>query len=203
MNHASAHIWRQRQLLGLLACIFLAPLALSFYMYYGDTGWRPERTVNHGELITPPRSLPEVSLPRADGGESSATLLRGKWTLIYLGDGACDARCRQALYVMRQVRIALNQHADRVQRVFLYQGDCCSEPFFSTEHHGLIALDVDSDGGRALAEGFRFTEGRPVDSGRLWLADPLGNLMMSYPANADPKGMIEDLQRLLKLSHVG
>ena len=202
MSHTAARVWRQRQLLGLLACIFLAPLALSFYLYYGGAGWRPDRTVNHGELITPARPLPEVSLPTADGRESSVELLRGKWTLIYLGDGACDGPCRRALYVMRQVRIALNQHMGRVQRVFLYQGDCCDEPFFSTEHHGLISLDLDSDGGRQLAEHFRFAEGRPVESGRLWLADPLGNLMMSYPANADPNGMIEDLKRLLRLSHL-
>jgi cytochrome oxidase Cu insertion factor (SCO1/SenC/PrrC family) len=201
MSDAAQRVWRQRQLLGLLACVFLAPLALSFYLYYGG-GWRPDRTVNHCELITPARPLPEVSLPTADGGESSVKLLRGKWTLIYLGDGACDGSCRRALYVMRQVRIALNQDMGRVQRVFLYQGDCCDEPFFSTEHHGLISLDLDSDGGRELAERFRFAEGLPVESGRLWLADPLGNLMMSYPANADPKGMIEDLRRLLSLSHI-
>jgi cytochrome oxidase Cu insertion factor (SCO1/SenC/PrrC family) len=203
MSDAAARVWRQRQLLGLLAGIFLAPLALSFYLHYGHGGWRPDGTVNHGELITPPRPLPAVALSAADGSDSSAQLLRGKWTLIYLGDGACDARCRQALYVTRQVRLALNQDRDRVQRVFLYQGDCCEEPYFSTEHHGLISLDLDSDGGRRLAELFRFTAGRPVESGRLWLADPLGNLMMSYPANADPKGMIEDLKRLLRLSHVG
>ena len=203
MSPPAARVWRQRQLLGLLACIFVAPLALSFYLYYGGTGWRPDRMVNHGELITPPRPLPEISLPTADGSESTAELFTGKWTLIYLGDGACDTRCRHALYVTRQVRIALNQHMDRVQRVFLYRGDCCDEPFFSTEHRGLISLDLDSDGGRELAELFRFSKEPPVESGRLWLVDPLGNLMMSYPAKADPKGMIEDLKRLLTLSHVG
>ncbi len=203
MSPTAARVWRQRQLLGLLACVFVAPLALSFYLYYGGGGWRPDRTVNHGELITPPRPLPQISLPTAGGSESSAELFTGKWTLIYLGDGACDARCRQALYVTRQVRVALNQDMNRVQRVFLYRGDCCEQPFFSTEHRGLITLDLDADGGRELAELFRSTAGQPVESGRVWLTDPLGNLMLSYPANADPKGMIADLERLLRLSRVG
>lgn len=202
MSSTAARVWRQRGLLGLLAGVFLAPLALSFYLYYGGAGRPPERTVNHGELITPPRPLPDLSLPAADGGESGVRLFRGKWTLIYLGDGACDARCRRALYVTRQVRVALNQHRERVQRVFLYHGVCCEEPFFSTEHRGLIALDLDSDGGRELAERFRVAQG-PAGSGRLWLADPLGNLMMSYPPDADPKGVIEDLRRLLRVSRVG
>jgi hypothetical protein len=41
------------------------------------------------------------------------------------------------------------------------------------------------------------------DSRRIYLIDPLGNLMMWYPPGAPPKGMLEDLKRLLGLSHVG
>jgi hypothetical protein len=37
----------------------------------------------------------------------------------------------------------------------------------------------------------------------VYLIDPLGNLMMSYAADARPKGMLEDLKKLLRLSHVG
>jgi hypothetical protein len=33
--------------------------------------------------------------------------------------------------------------------------------------------------------------------------DPLGNLMMSYPGDAPPKSILTDLERLLKLSHIG
>jgi hypothetical protein len=35
------------------------------------------------------------------------------------------------------------------------------------------------------------------------LIDPLGNLMMSYPKNAEPKGVRKDLMRLLKNSWAG
>jgi len=38
---------------------------------------------------------------------------------------------------------------------------------------------------------------------RIYIVDPLGNLMMSYPADADPSKMRKDLSRLLKVSHVG
>jgi hypothetical protein len=37
----------------------------------------------------------------------------------------------------------------------------------------------------------------------VYLVDPLGNLMMSYALDARPKGMLEDLKKLLRLSHVG
>src|SRR6185312_11456113 len=123
------------------------------------------------------------------------------WSLVYMGAGACDEQCRKALYAMRQVRVALNQEMDRVQRVFLYRGDCCEQPFFGTEHAGLIEASTDSEAGRRIESVFAAPE--PSSAGRIYVVDPLGNLMMSYPPGADPKGMLVDLKRLLKLSHVG
>ena len=37
----------------------------------------------------------------------------------------------------------------------------------------------------------------------IYLLDPLGNLIMRYPKNADPKKMHKDLGRLLKYSRIG
>jgi len=37
----------------------------------------------------------------------------------------------------------------------------------------------------------------------VYLIDPLGNLMMSYSADAKAKGMLEDMKRLLRLSSIG
>jgi len=33
--------------------------------------------------------------------------------------------------------------------------------------------------------------------------DPLGNLILRFPPNPDPKRMLKDLERLLKASRVG
>lgn len=192
---------RSRRTLLLLAAIFLLPVAVSFYLYY-SAGWRPGGQVNRGELLSPPRLLPAVSLPTPEGIDTSPELLRGKWSLVYAGAGSCDAQCRDALYKGRQVRLSLNEKMDRVQRVFLFTGGCCEQPFFGTEHAGLVAASLDSPGGRQLLAAFPDPQGAPV-SGRLWLVDPLGNLMMSYPPDAPAKGMIADLKRLLKLSHIG
>ncbi len=35
---------------------------------------------------------------------------------------------------------------------------------------------------------------------RIALIDPRGNLMMRFPQNTDPKGVVKDLQKLLKYS---
>ena len=58
--------------------------------------------------------------------------------------------------------------------------------------------------GDALRSLFALSAGdRPFAGERLYLIDPLGNLMMSYARTADPKGIIKDLSRLLKYSRTG
>src|SRR5277367_4441468 len=142
MTVPTAHDRRQRRMLIVLALFFFAPLAVSFYLYYGGS-WRPGHRVNRGDLIDPPRPLPEVALPLAKPAAANLTkpdFLKGKWTLLYWGTGACNARCRIDLYNTRQVRTALNRDMDRVQRVFLAQGACCDWPYLEREHPDLITL---------------------------------------------------------------
>ncbi len=229
----AAHDRRQRRMLLALALFFFAPLVVSFYLYYGSGGWHPANRVNHGDLIDPARPLPDVSLPfhraappgaGAGAGTGAAgagagaevagpgtvpaqltrpDFLKNKWTLLYWGAGACDARCRTDLYNMRQVRIALNRDMDRVQRVFVAEGECCDWTFLDRQHPDLLTVLATPEA-RPLRAIFPTVD--PGDAGatdRVYLIDPLGNLMMSYAADAKPKGMLQDLKRLLGLSQVG
>src|SRR6185312_16769338 len=150
---------RNLRMLAVLAGLFLLPLLLAFYMYYA-TDWRPVKRVNHGTLITPVRALPSVRLHQVsmtDTDPVTATaggeLLRKKWSLVYVGAGNCDEPCRQALYVMRQTRLSLNNEMSRVERVFLTTGNCCAREFLAHEHPGLIVVDAtDAQGERPLHE---------------------------------------------------
>ena len=55
-----------------------------------------------------------------------------------------------------------------------------------------------------LARQFTLPAGSPLDDpDRIYVVDPLGNLMMSYPAGADPNGIRKDLARLLRVSRIG
>lgn len=40
-------------------------------------------------------------------------------------------------------------------------------------------------------------------SGKVFLVDPLGNVMMRYNNEAPAKGMIKDLQHLIRASRIG
>jgi cytochrome oxidase Cu insertion factor (SCO1/SenC/PrrC family) len=194
----------RRQLL-LLAALFFVPLAIAFWLYYGESGWRPVGGTNKGDLIDPAVPLPEVALVRPDGGATGTDFLRGKWTVAYLGGGACDERCRKALYLSRQTRIALNKDMDRVQRVFLATSPDIDAKFFATEHPDLQLALVGTDAAsQSLLGAFPALGGvAPAAAGRLYLVDPLGNLVLSYSATAPDKALLTDIKKLLKLSHIG
>jgi len=189
--------WRNLRTILALAALFMLPLAASFWLYYG-AGWHPAATTNHGELIEPARSLPAEALPAADG-MSVRNVFSKQWSLVYVGDGRCEAQCRHALYFMRQIRIELGSDMTRVKRVFLVTNDCCAREFLEREHAGLLVLDA--SGPQAAALLAQFPQGERADS--LFIVDPLGNLLMRYDTRRNPRGLFEDLKKLLSLSHIG
>lgn len=188
----------RRTLLG-LAALFFVPLALSFWLYYAG-GWRPSSTTNKGELITPARPLENVPFTLPDGTTSArADLLRNKWTLLYVGVGRCAEDCRQALWTMRQTRQLLAVDMDRVQRVLIARSDCCDMDFLSQEHPGLEVVRADDPSTHDF-----FAQFPPQDPAHsIYIVDPLGNLMMRFDARQNPKGLLSDMKKLLKLSHIG
>ena len=156
-----------------------APLVLGWLA--SRERWSSGQSANYGELL----------MPRALGGPLAA--LRGKWVLVTFDAAACDPRCERKLYIVRQVRRAQGANAERIERLWLL-----------------------TDGARPRAEVVGAIEGShvaPADgaprafpgepTAYIYLVDPLGNLMMRFPADADGSRMIRDLERLLKYSSVG
>jgi cytochrome oxidase Cu insertion factor (SCO1/SenC/PrrC family) len=190
---------RNLRMLAVLAGLFLLPLASAFWAYYG-TDWRPVRTVNHGELITPARPLDAADLkPAMATSAAPSALFHGKWSLVYIGDGRCDDVCRKSLYIMRQTRLSLNSEMTRIERVFLATSECCAQDFLAHEHPGLLVLDATGASASSLLRVFPVNEREQS----LFIVDPLGNLMMRYDVRQNPKGLLEDLKKLLSLSHIG
>jgi len=187
---------RQRRLLIGVALMFFAPLGFSFLLYYGH-GWHPGGQVNKGELVQPVRPLPMAALPLAGGGVSDAQVLRRKWTMLYVRRGPCDDDCLRHLYDTRQVRTALDREMNRVQRMFIADENCCDMQKLRELHPDLIMVRA----GRLVEP---LLELLPApNSDRIYLVDPLGNLMMFYAPDSKPKGLLADMKRLLQLSQIG
>lgn len=197
---------QKKLMLILLFAVFALPPALSWFLFnYTEAGRRAEG-VQHGTLVTPPRPLPDWDLldPLADS--DTGQRLRGKWSLIYLLRSACQASCNENLHRMRQIRLATGRYAPRVQRVVLVASgakDALSRAQL-TDYTGQLLLFPGAISDGRLSGLFSLGVGdRPFEAQRLYLVDPMGNLMMSYAADSEPVGIIRDLKRLLRYSGTG
>jgi hypothetical protein len=100
---------------------------------------------------------------------------------------------------MRQTRLALNTDMTRVARVLLAGSLTPALEMLAREYPGLTVLDARAPQGSALLA--QFPDGARAHT--LFVVDPLGNLMMSYDARTNPRGLLDDLRKLLRLSHIG
>lgn len=185
----------------LLLLVFVAPFVVAFF-------YKPTHFMNTGELVKPPRPIADVALQTLDGKPAHFGELKSKWSLIYFGPAACKVTgpCPSNLYKMRQIRLAQGKNANRVQYVFVVTDKAQMDKLRAMLHEypHLRVLTGSSEAIHALARQFALKAGSPLDGlGRIYMVDPLGNLMMSYGADADPTGMRKDLARLLKVSRVG
>lgn len=193
-----------RRTLLIVLVLFALPVAIASYLYSGS--WRPAKTGNYGELIQPPREVPDMPLTSANGNALRFADLKGRWSLVYASPGKCEATCLKRLYYMRQIHTAFAKELDRIQEV-------------------LITLDAAPDAGLAekikdyprvktisgpqaslaiFADKLRGATGKNEDlTGRIYIIDPQGFVMMRYPAEPDPAGIRRDVEKLLKYSWVG
>jgi len=188
----------------LIILIFIAPLAGSWLLLNYTDMLEKHGTSNHGDLIIPPRPLPDIKLidPLS---ETNTGQLQGKWSMLYIADSECDQMCIANLYRMRQVRLATGKHYQRVQRVLLMQqGDVYRLAQIFRDYSGQWLMVTENINLQEFLDYFRFEKGEnPARKHRLYIIDPLGNLMMRYSPDTDPIGIIKDLNRLLRASRIG
>jgi len=195
-----------RQALVLLGLLFMTPAFVAWVMHHSsEEGWRPEGTTNRGMLVHPARPL---TLP-ADmlvAGVSANDYLQGMWTLLYIGVTDCDDVCNNNLYKMRQINIAQNENMKRVQRLYLARAEGLSGALgelLQKEYPKMAVTLLSATQAEQIAPDFLIDGVSMEGAERVYIVDPLGNLMMYYPADADPGGMLKDLKKLLKFSKIG
>lgn len=190
-----------RRMILLVTGLLVMPFVVAFGLYWFE--WRPAILGNHGELIQPPQALPKLGLMQPDGRPFPVSMLREKWTLVFVSQGPCDARCQQDLQQMRQVQVALNKEMGRLHRVLLSNSlaELAADPSLPELRKRypdlLFAVPDTSKDGEIWRRSFGDAKHR------FYVIDPLGNLIMRYPENLDMQGMRKDLERLLKYSWVG
>jgi hypothetical protein len=184
---------RGRRPLLIVALLCAAPVVASYVAYYW---FRPVRHVNYGELLEA-RPAREIVGTLPDGGKFRLSDYRGRWLFLAADAGPCEDACQHKLYATRQARTIQGREQERVVRVWLQATQAPAlAPQLLAQHPGLVVARVDP------AE----WDGLPGDTGptrNIYLIDPLGNIVLRYPADPDIKGMAKDLERLLRASRIG
>nr|MBS0021612.1 hypothetical protein [Gammaproteobacteria bacterium] len=194
--------WQQRLALVGLFVIFFAPILAAWWMNVQSDYWRPSATINEGALVVPTRPVFAAGLTHLDGSGYDTGFFENAWTLVLVDSSACrDTACERQLVQMRQVRLALGKDMDRVQR--LYAALAMPEPArFAELQRVYPGLNIARANPQWLTP-FKLDVTGSGEAGGIYLVDPEGRLMMHYGENAEAKGILKDLQRLLKISKIG
>ncbi|MEN3291465.1 MAG: hypothetical protein V7642_718 [Burkholderiales bacterium] len=174
-----------------------APLIASYLTYYVI---KPQSRTNYGTLIDPRAyPMPALDASTVDGKPITLDAYKGKWMMVQVNDADCQEPCRKRLHDMRQLRLAQGKDMDRIERVWLITDNKPLETLVMREYDGTRMLRVKPDALKAWL---------PVEQGttaadHIYMIDPLGNLMMRFPKDADPNKIKKDLSKLLKASSIG
>jgi cytochrome oxidase Cu insertion factor (SCO1/SenC/PrrC family) len=184
----------------LLTCIFCLPFILA-WLAYAKGLFLPGATVAHGTLLSPPLFIKTLSLKDRQG-EVQDSQLRGKWWLLYFTQTPGDALSRRNVYFMRQIRQAAGKDLSRIERALVApQFSHSMNSWLQKNYPGTYYFTLSSVKMVQLQESL--PKRLALEKSWFYLVDPLGNILLFYTAGVTPKGILKDLQRVLRVSQIG
>jgi cytochrome oxidase Cu insertion factor (SCO1/SenC/PrrC family) len=175
-----------------IGAIAVAPVLGSYLLYWF---WAPNHFTNYGTLIEP-KPVPNALMEAIGGGAFGFEQLRGRWVFVTVDSGKCETECESKLWKMRQVRQTQGQDLGRIERVFLLQDDQVPREQILNDYKGTWFVRTKDE---ELVRSFVAPQ---AVRNHIYLIDPLGNLILRFPEDADPKLMLKDMTRLLRYSGV-
>ncbi len=122
--------------------------------------------------------------------------LKGQWLLLSAHSGECPSTCEKHLYLQRQLRESMGREKDRIDWVWIVDDAApVRAPIQSAASQGTVLRAS----GNVIAHWLRL-DAPDAYREHLYIVDPMGNLMMRFPADPDPKQVRKDLDRLLRAS---
>jgi cytochrome oxidase Cu insertion factor (SCO1/SenC/PrrC family) len=176
---------RNRFMLVGLFALTVVPLLVAYLLYENARTGDRWATTNRGQLLEPIVSINTFDVVAVDPGASMDG--SGSWWIAVVSEGACEAACLNALHQVRQLHVLLGRDADRVKRALVVLGADAPVDALSSEYPRLAW----------------FTGAADVLPGGVYIIDPLGNVVLRYPYADAGKPILEDMKKLLKVSHIG
>ena len=188
--------WNRVQLI-LILVVFIAPIAGAFL-------YKPKGFINYGDIYVPVRPVDNLVMQGSDGPVEMDSFRR-KWVMLVTARGECSQRCEDNILKVRQLRFMQNNNMLRIRSVFIHTGlpdeiaNDLAAKYSPVESYRVAPQDFEN--WTRVLRLPDVPEEAQVD--RFYIIDPAGNLMMSYPADAEPSLIKKDIKRLLKTSQIG
>jgi len=213
---------RSNKTLLLVLAVCLAPVLLAVLAYYLPASkLRPDGANNYGTIIEPQRPVPDAAslgLTTLDGEPFDLKSLAGKWVLAAADLAQCGERCATKLFILRNSHASQGKNVERLRRVWFILDDAPVPESVLEAYRGTLMVRVDPSRLAAFLapevtqnpvtqnpahNSAGDASGNAALQAPMWVIDPLGNLMLSFPAQADPLRVRKDISKLLYNSRVG
>lgn len=212
---------RNKLKLTLILVAVILPLSLATISYKLLQSRGGIGTTNNGTLIIPVLDITDFAMQDEQGMpafQSFEELIAGvdaqdyepaPWRLIFLGSQSCDQVCGDRLFYLRQLHRLLGSDEDRVARIYVNVGeerrelDQQTREMFSEAFSMMRIVYSDNAVLRANLSRVIPQEADPVLEHYIFVADPLGNVMLYFTPENTPDEILEDLEKLLDRSSLG
>jgi hypothetical protein len=173
-----------------LAILLLTPLlvllisTLSF-----QSGYSPQNTKNNGVFFT--EYFDATQLDLVDDSEN-LKFEDGKW--LFATYALKDAELETALYLMRQLNVALNRDINKLKRVVFSQHVEMSEAKLIDYPRTQVIFDAE---GKLFEKLLETSNEEFFLEQKIFIIDPYGRAVMFFPVSMDPKLILKDLKVLI------
>ena len=184
-----------RLVLVTIALMFFLPILLAWFLNFYSDFKRDAQGIHHGELIVPPLPLGDLKVTAIGGSEILS--LEKKWTLIFLVSDQCDLACEDKLYQLRQIRLAVGKDREKVERVLVIDNEIDWSDYENSFQNQKVIVKG-SPSYESIIKNLKSVKN--FDSNAIYLMDAYGSLITKYAYKTAPKGIIKDIERLIRVA---
>jgi len=173
-----------------LALLLLTPpLVLLVSTLSFQSGYSPKYTKNNGIFFNEYFDTTDLSLI---DGQENLKFEDGKW--LFATYASEDAELEDALYLMRQLNVALNRDINKLKRAVVIQDIKILEDQLIDYPRTQAIIDAEGKLYKKLLdagnESFFLEQ-------KIFIIDPYGRAVMFFPVSMDPKLILKDLKVLI------
>ena len=188
------HRYSRLKLIAIFAA-FAIPFGIASYLADNIDKYDIDKS-NRGNLLIPPIEISELKINTYKSVDTNTNIFTNHWTLLFWNTDYCDLHCEANLFKMRQARLMLGREASRVTMAYLSDSDGDITDKFKQliiNYPNLIVAHPSKE----------YKELSDLPTGKIYIVDPLGNIMMTYPKDVYTRDILKDIKWLTKVSKIG